>query len=98
MSESGAPPNGALPGEERIARWREIEDVPLSEIRDALSYRHVQSVPASEWTVSHGLGKRPAVAVVDSSGKRVFGGLVYVDDDNVRLVFSNPFSGEAYLN
>lgn len=82
----------------KVARAGVLEDLPIEEIRDSLSYRHVQSVPASEWTVSHNLGKRPAVSVVDSSGKRVFGGLVYVDDNNVILTFSSPFSGEAYMS
>lgn len=61
-------------------------------------YRHVQSSPASEWQVPHGLGKKPAVSVVDTSGRRVFGGVSYPSDALVLLTFSSPFSGEAHLN
>lgn len=61
-------------------------------------YRHVQSTPASTWTVVHNLGKRPAVSVVDSSGRVVIGDVIYDSDDQVRLLFSAAFSGEAYFN
>lgn len=36
-------------------------------------YVHNQSVPASVWTISHNLGKRPAVTALDSAGTRLFG-------------------------
>lgn len=61
-------------------------------------YRHVQGVPESTWTVTHNLGKRPAVTVVTSSGQVVIGEVIYDSDDQVRLVFAAPFSGEAYFN
>lgn len=61
-------------------------------------YRHVQSAASSQWLITHNLGKRPGVTVVDTSGRRVFGGVFYVDENSLSLTFSAPFSGECYLN
>lgn len=61
-------------------------------------YRHVQSVPEAVWLVTHGLDKRPAVTVVDSSGTVVIGDVVYISDNAVTLYFKNAFSGQAYFN
>jgi hypothetical protein len=63
-----------------------------------LTYRHVQSVPASTWTVTHALTKRVAVTVVDSAGDMVLGDVHYDSDNQVTLTFSAAFAGEAYCN
>lgn len=62
------------------------------------NHRHTQGVPASIWTVTHNLAKRPSVDVVDSAGQHVVGQVDYLDDNTVVLTFSAPFSGEAYFN
>ncbi len=62
------------------------------------TYRHVQSVASSNWTVTHNLGKRASVIVVDTAGDAVQGSIHYVSDDQVTLAFSAAFAGEAYIN
>jgi hypothetical protein len=62
------------------------------------NYVHTQSTPAATWTVSHNLGKRPAVVVVDSAEDVVYGDIQYIDDNTVTLTFSGAFSGKAYFN
>jgi hypothetical protein len=61
-------------------------------------YVHDQATPATTWTIAHGLGKRAAVEVVDSAGRRVQGEVTYVDDDTVQVSFTAAFGGKAYLN
>lgn len=63
-----------------------------------LSYTHTQAVPAASWTVEHGLGKHPAVIVVDSAEEVVIGDVVYLSDTSLRVDFSGAFGGKAYLN
>lgn len=63
-----------------------------------LNYAYTQGVAASIWTVSHGLGKRPSVTVVDSAGDQVEGDVTYLDLNNLSIEFSAPFSGQAFLN
>lgn len=62
------------------------------------NYVHTQSIPADVWNVSHNLGKRPTVAVVDSADDVVYGNITYVDDNNITITFSGAFSGKAYFN
>ena len=62
------------------------------------NYVHTQSTPAASWTVSHNLGKRPAVVVVDSAEDVVYGDIQYIDDNTITLTFSGAFSGKAYFN
>lgn len=60
-------------------------------------YVHTQATVASTWTVTHDLGGRPSVTVVDSAGTIVIGDITYNSDTQVTLQFSAPFSGYAYL-
>lgn len=61
-------------------------------------YTHVQGTPASVWNVTHNLGKKPAVTVVDSTDRVVEGQKDYVDSNNLTLTFVGAFSGKAYMS
>lgn len=60
-------------------------------------YRHVQAIPASVWTVPHGLGKRSIPAVYDSAGDVIWGAIRFIDDDNLTITFDAQLSGEAHV-
>lgn len=61
-------------------------------------YTHVQNSAATTWNVVHGLGRHPAIMIVDSAGSVVEGDVDYVDSNNVTLTFSSAFSGKAYCS
>lgn len=64
-----------------------------------VSYRHYQSTASNVWTITHNLGFRPNVTVVDSGGTEAIPGTVkYQSDSVVVLTFSASFGGEAYLS
>jgi hypothetical protein len=63
-----------------------------------LNYTFTQAVAAATWVIDHPLPYRPNVAVVDSTGRRVEGDLVYTDADTVTVTFSAAFAGSAYLS
>jgi hypothetical protein len=64
-----------------------------------VTYVHNQETPSDTWTIAHGLDKYPSVTVVDSSGRKVEGGVDYSGGLNVVTVdFNGAFSGKAYLN
>jgi hypothetical protein len=63
-----------------------------------LSYRWDQASPATIWHVNHGMGKFPAVVVVDSAGHEVRGEVIYIDNNHVDLIFSAAFAGIANFN
>ena len=58
---------------------------------------HNQASAASTWTISHTLGGRPSVTVVDSASTTVIGEVSYLSDSVVQVDFTAPFSGYAYL-
>jgi hypothetical protein len=61
-------------------------------------YLHEQGAASATWTVNHNLGKYPAVTVMDSSGKKVEGRVVFNSSNQLTLYFSAPFSGTASCN
>ena len=62
------------------------------------NYSHTQSVSSATWTITHNLGFRPAVSVVDSGGNHVIGDVNYVSVNVLTVSFSAPFGGSAYLS
>jgi hypothetical protein len=64
-----------------------------------LSLRHVhtQGTASSQWIINHSLGGYPSVMVVDSASTVVIGEVSYLSTSQVRVEFSSPFSGFAYL-
>jgi len=66
-------------------------------LTEATRHVHTQNSAATTWTVTHTLGGRPSVTVVDSTGTTVVGGVQYNSDTQVTLTFSAAFSGSAYL-
>lgn len=61
-------------------------------------HNHTQSLPSASWTITHNLGKFPAVSITDSSGSEVEGEIRYIDSNTVVISFAGQFSGKAYLN
>ena len=62
------------------------------------TYKHRQTALSSVWTVVHNLGKFPSVTVVDSSGTKVYGEVEYINENSLNILFSEAFTGIAYLN
>lgn len=61
-------------------------------------YRFVKVAAAQVWSVSHNLNKWPSVDIYDTAGELIFGQIEHVDSNNCVITFSEPTSGEAYLN
>ncbi len=58
---------------------------------------HTQPSPSASWLISHDLGGKPSVTIVDSAGTVVIGEIVYDSDTQITVNFTAPFSGFAYL-
>lgn len=61
-------------------------------------YVHDQGVPDSVWTITHNLGFRPNVTVVDSAGTWVEGDRDDPSANTLVLTFAGAFAGSAYLS
>ena len=76
----------------------QLKTLMLADLDADKNYVHTQDIPSAAWTVTHNLGKRPAITVVDSAGTDVIGEYTYISDNQVLLEFSGAFSGKAYFN
>jgi hypothetical protein len=61
-------------------------------------FTYVQSSPSSNWVIEHSLGKHPSVSIVDDNGNMIMADVRYIDLENLEITFSQPVSGEAFLN
>jgi hypothetical protein len=71
------------------------------ELVTATRYTHTQNIASAVWTIDHTLGYKPAgVAVVESTGDPIFGAVEYPSpvDTTVKITFTSPCSGVAYLS
>lgn len=65
---------------------------------DAVTFEYHQSTASSVWTITHNLNKYPSITVVDSGENIVVGDAAYIDSNSLKITFTSPFSGYAYLN
>jgi hypothetical protein len=85
---------GAYYGPKTAGTW------PTSSFYNAgvtLRHVHTQASVSSRWEITHALGGRPSVTVVDTSGTVVIGEVTYNSNTSVTIEFTAPFSGFAYL-
>ena len=63
------------------------------------SRRHTftQQAAASTWVITHSLGGKPQVTIVDSADTVVVGDVTYNSNSQITVSFTTPFSGYAYL-
>jgi hypothetical protein len=72
------------------------QDNPLEP--QALAYEHTQNAVSSSWVITHNLGFKPNVTVVDSGGTIYEGEITYTNSNSLTVSFSQAFSGKAYLS
>ena len=61
-------------------------------------YQHVQSTPATTWTVRHQLRRHPAIHIEDPVGNIVHASVQHISNDVVEINFAVPFTGTVYCN
>lgn len=82
-----------------VVRQRVSRTVQLRTTRTVLMgagsfYEHVQASPASQWTVNHLLGRRPAaVSVLTPGGVEVDAAVTHVSDNQLSVDFTLPQVG-----
>jgi len=62
------------------------------------AYHHVQGASDRVWGIRHSLGWYPNVTTMDSAGSIAHGELVHETVNRLRVTFSAPISGNAYLS
>ena len=56
-----------------------------------------QQTASATWVITHALGGKPQVTIVDSADTHVFGEVQYNSNTQITVLFSAAFSGKAYL-
>lgn len=70
---------------------------PIPALSNTKRFVFNQPTASATWNITHALGGRPSVTIVDSAGTAVVGEVVYNSDTSITVLFSAPFSGQAYL-
>jgi len=90
-------------------QWRYIGDVNWNDLVALIdlkgdpgssgggTYTHTQGVPATTWNINHNLNYFPSVTIVDSTGRKVYGDVEYVNPNSITVIFRAAFSGKVYL-
>lgn len=63
----------------------------------SVTYVHTQSSAAAVWTITHSLGTKPNVLVVDSSGQELLTEVNFLSNSQVTVTHALPYAGTAYL-
>lgn len=58
-------------------------------------YLHTQSSPAATWTITHNLGVRPNIDVLDSSGSEIIADVQHASTNVAVVTFPSPAIGKA---
>ena len=81
-----------------MAKWIKQQKLTNNIFTTDANYVHSQGVPASQWVITHNLGKKSSVTVVDSADQVVIGQVTYNSVNQDTLDFQGSFSGKAYFN
>tara|TARA_R100001015_G_C4441465_1_gene34905 strand:+ start:229 stop:474 length:246 start_codon:yes stop_codon:yes gene_type:complete len=81
-----------------MAKWIKQQKLTNNIYTADANFVHSQGVPAAQWVITHNLGKKTSVTVVDSADQVVIGQITYNSVNQVTLDFQGSFSGKAYFN
>ena len=71
---------------------------PLINVSRNNEYTHEQLTAALEWVIIHNFGFIPNVYTTDLQGNEFEGVVVPIDESTLKIVFTEPVSGYAYLS
>ena len=58
---------------------------------------HDQSSANATWTITHNLGRYPAIDIIDSAGNHVIGDIKHNSINQLVATFDNAFAGKAII-
>lgn len=60
-------------------------------------YVHTQSAATSVWMITHSMGTKPNVLIVDNSGQQLLPEIHFPSNSQVTVTHAIPYAGVAYL-
>ena len=76
--------------------WTLIRNIPT--YNPFATYEATFATAALTWTVTHSLGKKPSVTLVDEYENIVYGDIEYVNLNVITITFNTLTKGKVYLN
>lgn len=76
---------------------QEIEDF-INTIKQSTYFFYQQELASTVWNITHNLSRFPSVTTVTDNKNIVIGEVEYIDENQLIITFSAPFSGYAYIN
>jgi hypothetical protein len=91
-------PSQFITPQEQFEQTAAIFGAPGSDGVAGTTFEHVQSTPASQWTVNHNLGRRPtSVRVLSAGGVEVEAGITEMSMNQLVVDFSVPYVGRVIV-
>ena len=63
----------------------------------AIGFNFTQSAPADVWTISHNLGYKPSVSVMNAGGVEIEAEVAHLSNNTAQVTFNEPVAGLARL-
>jgi hypothetical protein len=95
FSPLGVPPSTS-PAWELVAA--KGEPGPQGASGALFSYIHTQDIASASWIINHNLDGYPNVTAVDSTNREIVGDVLYLSNNQLRIDFSAPNGGKAYIS
>ena len=67
-------------------------------IKEDKTYVFEQKTPTMEWVIKHDMNKYPSIIIVDGDMYQVWAEIQFIDLNTVRAIFTEEFTGKAFLN
>lgn len=76
----------------------QINPPPPPPVEPAEVYTYSQLSSSAVWDIVHNLGFVPSVSVYDTLNREVYADINVIDANHIQVLFTQPFSGIAYLS
>jgi hypothetical protein len=82
-----------------LIRGKQIADNTISKdkLDFAVSYEHIQTIPATTWTINHSLGKFTNVTIYDTDNKIIDAEVETLNNNTIRVVFNILQTGRVII-
>lgn len=86
--------NRSVPNQHPIAAITNLQEI----LNKLWTFTYEQGVASDTWTITHNLGRKPSVVVVDSADNVFYPAVQYIDLNTLVVTMNGATTGKAYLN
>lgn len=83
-----------LPDQHPISAISSLQDI----LNKLWTFTYEQGVASDTWEITHNLGRKPSVVIVDSADNVFYPAVQYINDNKLVVTMNGATTGKAYLN